>query len=161
MKVRNRRYYLTNGGVFEISNEVLAQMLSYRQKKSNDLEAGGVLLGRFITNSKNIIVDELSKPSIMDKRTRNSFKRDQKTHQKIIDNFWKMSNGKCNYLGEWHTHPESYPKPSDIDVSSWKKILKEDVFSSRYLYFIIIGIKDYSLWEGDRRELKIKKLNYE
>ncbi|HCZ9268877.1 TPA: Mov34/MPN/PAD-1 family protein [Vibrio alginolyticus] len=29
-----------------------------------------------------------------------------------------MSGGTVNYIGEWHTHPEDFPKPSQQDRSS-------------------------------------------
>lgn len=160
MKLLNRKYKLSNEGVIELDKIALNEMLSFRQKTKNDLEAGGVLIGRFITDSKNIVVDEATKPFLSDIRERRRFNRGLE-HQKVIDDKWDLSNGKSNYLGEWHTHPEKYPEPSKQDIREWKKILKNDIFSSRYLYFVIVGIKDLKIWEGDRRTLKIKELTYE
>lgn len=159
MKLVNRKYKLSNGGAIEIDRLALGSMLKFRQKEKRDLEAGGVLLGRFIKNSKNIVVDKVTTPFTSDIRERNRFKRGEE-HQKRIDEIWISSRGKCNYLGEWHTHPENYPEPSRKDKDEWKKLLKEGIFSSRFLYFIIIGRKDYKIWEGDRRTLKIKELSY-
>ncbi len=160
MVIFKRKYQLSNDGVLEIDRPALGAMLGYRQKGRSDLEAGGVLLGRFIHDTKNIVVDEVTKPFASDIRGRTRFKRGP-LHQKVIDARWLLSKGKCNYLGEWHTHPEEYPEPSGKDKREWRKILKEDTFSSRYLYFIIIGTKDFGLWEGDRRTVKIKELKYE
>lgn len=160
MELVSRKYKLSNGGFIEIDRTALGIMLGYRQKRKNDSEAGGVLLGRFILESKNIVIDEVTKPFSSDIRERARFKRGPQ-HQKMIDEKWLLSKGKCNYLGEWHTHPEEYPDPSGKDKSEWKRILKGDTFSSRYLYFVIIGTRDFGLWEGDRRTLKIKELKYE
>ncbi|MFM1999052.1 MAG: hypothetical protein RL204_999 [Bacteroidota bacterium] len=134
-------------------------MKEYVQDNSSKHEAGGVLLGRFIISSKNIIVDRVTVPLLGDKRSRTSFFRAAKSHQRVIDNAWLKTQGRINYLGEWHTHPENYPSPSNIDYSDWKRKLKSDVFWSRYLYFIIVGIKEVRVWEGDRRTLKFKQLN--
>lgn len=149
---------MSNKGKFKISEEALDRMKKFIQDTEEKNEAGGVLLGRFIIDSKDIVIDEVTIPMIGDKCTRYSYIRNAKPHQRIIDSKWDKSNGTCNYLGEWHTHPENYPSPSGKDIDSWKKRMKEDVFSSRYLYFIILGIKEMRVWEGDRRTLKIKKL---
>lgn len=151
-------FKMTNKGKFKISDEAIERMLKFRQDTDDKNEAGGVLLGRFIIASKNIIIDEVTIPMIGDKSTRYSYVRNAKSHQRIIDNKWLKSNGTCNYLGEWHTHPESYPTPSNTDIENWKDRLGKDSFSSRYLYFIIVGIKELRVWEGDRRTLKIKRL---
>ncbi|HEY9178538.1 MAG TPA: Mov34/MPN/PAD-1 family protein [Flavipsychrobacter sp.] len=149
---------MTNEGQFKISEETLIRMNQYKQDNHKSLEAGGVLLGRFIKGSKNIIVDGITVPMIGDKRGRTYFIREEKMHQLVINNVWEKSAGTCNYLGEWHTHPESYPTPSDQDIKNWKKILSTRTFSSLYLYFIIVGTKRVGVWEGNRRTGKIKRL---
>lgn len=154
----DQNFVLSNDGKLKISEDVLKSMFMYVQDQRHKREAGGVLIGRFIKNSKHIVVDEISVPMAGDVRSRAFFKRGVKKHQKVIDNAWERSNGTLNYLGEWHTHPENYPSPSSIDLSSWKSKLTNDTFSSRYLYFIIVGIEEIGVWEGDRRKLKIKKL---
>ena len=154
----DQNFVLSNEGKLNISEDVLKSMIIYIQDQRHKREAGGVLIGRFIKNSKHIIVDEISVPMAGDVRSRTFFKREVKKHQEIIDKAWERSNGTLNYLGEWHTHPENYPSPSHIDLASWKLKLTNDIFSSRYLYFIIVGIKEIGVWEGDRRKLMIKKL---
>jgi integrative and conjugative element protein (TIGR02256 family) len=151
-------FLMTNNGRLKLSYRALDRMALYKQVQTSSTEAGGVLLGRFIINSKDIVIDEVSIPMIGDKRTRNSFLRNAKSHQRIIDNQWNKSNGTSNYLGEWHTHPESYPDYSGVDIKNWKERLKNDTFSSRYLYFLILGLEELVIWEGDRRTLKFKKL---
>jgi len=149
---------MTNKGQFKISEEALIRMNQYKQDDYKSLEAGGVLLGRFIKGSKNIIIDQITVPMIGDQRGRTYFIRGEKRHQQIITNIWATSSGTCNYLGEWHTHPESYPTPSDQDIKNWQKILSTRTFSSLYLYFIIVGTQRVRIWEGNRRTGKIKRL---
>ena len=38
---------------------------------------------------------------------------------------WAASNGTVTYIGEWHTHPELTPNPSQIDLNSWKNLLPQ------------------------------------
>ncbi|MEM6719180.1 MAG: Mov34/MPN/PAD-1 family protein [Bacteroidota bacterium] len=133
-------------------------MKSFIQDTSQKTEAGGVLLGRFIIDSKNIVIDKVTVPMIGDERSRHKFIRGEKMHQRVITNAWKKSIGTCNYLGEWHTHPQEYPTPSSQDIKNWKEILSTRTFSSQYLYFIIIGTKEIRIWEGSKRFLEIKRL---
>lgn len=151
-------FKIENNGRIKISDQVIGIMNNYIQDNESTLEGGGVLLGRFIVDSKSIVVDKITEPMEGDIRKRTFFKRSEKNHQSYIDKEWEDSNGKCNYLGEWHTHPELFPTPSTIDLKGWKKKLQNDVFSSRYLYFVIVGIKEIRIWEGDRRTLRIKRV---
>ncbi len=148
---------ITNGGRIKLTGSVIETLQQNKQVGKNSLESGGVILGRFIKGSKNIVVDKLTTPLKGDKQTRYSFRRISPLHQDIITEEWHKSNGTCNYLGEWHTHPEDFPTPSNVDIRDWKRKLKKDVFSGRYLYFIIAGIKSIAMWEGDRRTLEIVK----
>ncbi len=151
-------FTLSNKGIIKLDVSIIEIVQFYQQTEKEDLEAGGVLLGRFIVDSKNIIVDKVSTPMPGDKRTRYSFNRGAKMHQRFIDKEWNQSNGTSHYLGEWHTHPEKHPEPSGKDLSNWTIHLKRDTFSSRFLYFVILGTKEICIWEGDRRTFKFKKL---
>lgn len=151
-------FLLSNGGKIKIAAHAYDRIINFRQIESSQTEAGGVLLGRFIIDTKDIVIDEVSIPMIADKRSRFSFLRNAKSHQRIIETKWTKSNSTCHYLGEWHTHPESYPEYSSVDIKNWKERLKKDTFSSRFLYFLILGTKELYIWEGDRRTLKFKKL---
>jgi len=145
-------------GLFKINLEVLKTMTSFRQDNISKTEAGGVMLGRFILNSNNLVVDKVTIPMTGDKRSRYTFIRAEKRHQKIITETWEKSNGTCNYLGEWHTHPESFPTPSKQDIFNWKNILETGIFSNTYLYFIIIGINEVRVWDGNKLTKQIKRL---
>ncbi|TMI93038.1 MAG: hypothetical protein E6H08_10990 [Bacteroidetes bacterium] len=158
MESKKVLYELSNGGCLKIDKNALRIMNGYKQSEKKDVEAGGIIMGRFIKNSKNIIIDKITEPAKDDKRSRYSFKRISLQHQLTLEEEWTNSFGTCNYLGEWHTHPEDYPTPSSIDLKDWKRKLKTDIFSSRYLYFIIAGITEVEIWEGDRRNLEIKQL---
>jgi integrative and conjugative element protein (TIGR02256 family) len=152
-------FKMTNGGHLKIDAHCIRTMRPYIQTKPDMDEAGGVLLGRFITHSKNIVIDKVSVPMFGDKRTRTTFKRLSPMHQLFIDKEWQESKGTCNYLGEWHTHPEQDPWPSGVDTRDWKRKLKTDIFSSRFLYFVIAGTKQVRIWEGDRRTYIIEQLD--
>ncbi len=146
------------GARFKLSSQVTAQLLGYRQDTSDKPEAGGVLLGRFILNCNDVVVDKITIPMPGDKRGRFRFFRAAGLHQQIIDEVWSSSEGTCNYLGEWHTHPESVPIPSLIDHLGWRKKLLFDQFDSKVLYFVIVGTEKINVWQGSRMSLKVEQL---
>lgn len=146
-------------GKLKISQDVLNVMNNCRKKTMyTQKEHCGVLLGREIVNTLNIIIDKITEPSQDDIQRKFYFFRDSKYHQKKIADEWQKSDGTCNYLGEWHTHLEDIPTPSPTDIKEWKKALKKFKFDGDELFFIIIGIKEIGVWEGNKTDLSIKKL---
>jgi integrative and conjugative element protein (TIGR02256 family) len=145
-------------GNIKISLEALKRMAKFSQTAPDASEAGGVLLGRFIINSDDIVIDEVTIPHKGDRRGRFSFVRNAVSHQKVIEKKWVQSCGTCNYLGEWHTHPEAVPLPSSRDINDWKRILREAKFYSESLFFVIVGTELVSVWEGFKESLEIKPL---
>jgi len=121
-------------------------------------ESGGVLLGRYILGTCDIVIDKVTFPMPGDKSTRTTFFRKKQTHQEVIDREWKVSDGTCTYLGEWHTHPERVPSPSCIDRYNWHRKLKKDIFDSDSLFFLIIGTEEIKLWEGSRKSMHLEML---
>ena len=146
---------------FKVEEKVVQILKSYRQVYKKDKEAGGVLLGRFIKGSEDIVVDYITEPMAGDIRGRYKFIRKDIRHQNKIDEVWQESDGTCNYLGDWHTHPEDDPVPSNVDQANWLRKLKEDKYSGRYLYFLIVGLIVVSIWRADNQTGAIEKLNYE
>lgn len=147
-------------GKLKINDDVLQIMKQCSQKTiENQKEYCGVLLGREIINTADIIVDKITEPSEDDVQKKFYFFRDKKYHQKKIIEEWEKSDGTCNYLGEWHTHLEDVPNPSPTDIKEWKRVLRKFKFDGHELFFIIIGIKEISIWEGNKLDLSIKKLS--
>ncbi len=116
------------------------------------------MLGRYIIDSQDVVIDMISFPMPGDKATRTTFFRKKKAHQQIIDREWEASNHTCTYLGEWHTHPEPYPSPSSIDDTNWKRKLRDDIVDSDSLFFLIVGTSEMRMWEGHRRSRTISLL---
>ena len=52
----------------------------------------------------------------------------------IIDLEYANSNGKIQYIGEWHTHPQINPYPSKLDLIS----LSEITNSSKHINVLLI-----------------------
>lgn len=130
---------------------VVEALTRFAQREAVDLEAGGVLIGRRIEGTPHSVVDEVTHPLSGDRRARAAFARRDHRHQERVDAAWKDSGGTSGYLGEWHTHPEPDPTPSNIDRRDWRRRLSHDDVDADYIYFVIVGTKRIAAWLGDRR----------
>jgi integrative and conjugative element protein (TIGR02256 family) len=130
------RYVLIEEHVWEF-------LFSHAQTKSNTTEAGGILLGHRAGDHIHVI--SATGPLSNDKRTRLSFDRLDTGHQKAAHHAWASSGGTVDYVGDWHTHPQSIPTPSTKDYVEWKKLKK--ALPSSHL-FAIVGSSGNSFWLG-------------
>jgi integrative and conjugative element protein (TIGR02256 family) len=147
-----------DGKRLKLDDAVLERFALYRQVAPHHHEAGGVLLGRHLLDSSDIVVDEITEPMAGDSRSRFRFRRGQWNHQRRIDEAWLASRGTCVYLGEWHTHPEADPTPSSTDLHDWRRRLRTDAFGGDALYFLILGVRAVRAWEGARGSLAINPM---
>jgi integrative and conjugative element protein (TIGR02256 family) len=143
----------------KIGSTALSGMKNFIQNTPQKEEAGGVLLGRFLIGNNDVVVDHITVPVAGDKRTRFGYFRSKPAHQNRISEAWSSSRGTCNYLGEWHTHPEDDPNPSGHDLANWKNKLNHDKFDGDFLIFIIVGIVQVNAWKGIRDNRQFEKLS--
>lgn len=151
------RFEKTDGCRIIIDGSVVQKFIQYQQNNSSDYEAGGLLLGRHLKDCSHLAVDYISEPQQGDKRSRYSFFRG-KRHQNTAHQYWDIYNGTCAYLGNWHTHPEPYPTPSQTDINDWLNVLKNDIYEGNYLYFVIVGTHEIACWEGFMKSQSFIKL---
>ncbi|MGF7535121.1 Mov34/MPN/PAD-1 family protein [Bacillus mexicanus] len=140
-------YLLPDNKSLTIRPEAIEKMFKYKQIKTRDKEAGGILIGRVLIEDENFIIDDVSEPMPSDKRTRYRFFRKKEEHQEYFNKVWEREKESCLYLGEWHTHPERIPNPSGIDIKDWKRLIKIG-FEQKCLFFVIVGIDDLKVWYG-------------
>lgn len=126
-------------------DEAVQQMLAFRQRSWWQTEAGGVLLGRHLLDTDDIVVDEVTTPQKSDRRSRFGFFRSKK-HGKIAQSRWTEEASTLAYLGLWHTHPERDPTPSGVDRQDWKQAVSTDTFHGDRLFFPIVGIERIRVW---------------
>jgi integrative and conjugative element protein (TIGR02256 family) len=122
-------------------------MWSHAQTDRSTPEAGGMLLGRLIAGADDAIVDRVTLPSPDDHASRFHFFRARRPANLVIRKHWEQSSATCNYLGEWHTHPEDRPTPSCVDLRNWRRILTKSTFEQDFLLFIIVGRVELRVWE--------------
>lgn len=137
-----------NGGALVLDAPAFALMDEHRQRVDNLPESGGILLGRWIVDSDDVLVDSATQPTREDRRGRFFFWRARQPAQRLVDAAWNQSDRTRWYLGEWHSHPEDHPTPSAKDRADWLRILRKARYEQPALFFVIVGRKTINVWEG-------------
>lgn len=132
-----------------VEAEPLALVDRYWQDGADKPESGGILLG--YRRGEHLHVTMATTPQAADRGWRFLFKRSARHHQEIALRQWNASDKTMDYLGEWHTHPQSCPFPSSTDFSEWRKICSQRKVP---MAFVIVGWSG-ELWLGLSRGLEI------
>lgn len=111
----------------------IRRMQKYCQLTPNSVESGGLLYG--FERTPHLQITGITTPHPQDNQSRFRWERCDAAHLSEVTSV-QVKIGAC-YLGEWHTHPEDYPRPSNLDINEWEKIAKK--FPSYVYAFIIVG----------------------
>lgn len=124
----------TSGQSLVFSRSSLKQFEKFRQTTSGLPEAGGQLFAKIAGNQ--IRIQQATSPRPSDERGRMHFVPDRFAEQADIAQMHK--NG-LHYVGDWHTHPDTFPVPSITDIQS----IRECVVKSRHelngFIMVIVG----------------------
>lgn len=148
----------------ELAENVCYKFRSYIKNYDYNIESGGILVGLLNPAHNSILITDITEPYSTDKRTRYRFQRMENGHQEAMNQLWEQSNFKKTYLGEWHTHKQEKPQPSNIDVRNWIRISNKNSNNSEKLFFIIVGTEEIGVWmvlHGKVIKLKLLKTNME
>lgn len=140
---------LAKGKTIKICDDVISTLFKYRQIEQTSRESGGVLIGRENLDNDNLIIEYATVPMRNDRRTRTRFFREDKGHIDYYNQLFENYGGIYLYVGEWHTHPEEYPRYSIIDVANWRRISKK-LSKNAEQFHIIVGNKALRVWEFSR-----------
>ena len=132
-----------------IAADAVRQLRAHAQRSRHQPEAGGVLLGRHLLDSPDLVVDEVTVPQKEDRRSRFAFFRSRQ-HGEVARARCAAAKGTTAYLGLWHTHPERDPTPSSVDRRDWEKAVASDTFEGDRLFFPIVGIDRIRVWSKAR-----------
>lgn len=119
-----------------VSKEVLREIKAITNSHYPN-EFGGVYIGYkselefIITNI--LIPDEF-------KNGKTIFERHPGTLNERLSEIHKTSNGKIQYLGEWHSHPDGPTTPSDTDIIAMKEISEDEKINIDKPLLMIIEI---------------------
>lgn len=141
---------------FKILPTAFHKMQAYIQDDDSKEEAGGIMLG-YCMDGNNFTIIEVTMPNKADKRSRFGFWRTSALHQRFLNKLFKKSKGKSIYLGEWHTHPEDFPKPSGIDKKSIVTQIRKSKLNSDKIFALVMGRKGLHLSLVDKEGVVFEK----
>lgn len=121
-----------------IYEESVLNTFKQYQQKNGEYEIGGILVGEIYLERNTIIVKE----AVVSKKAKRSFigvNIDKKEMQEELDKIRVDSNYNWYYLGDWHTHPETFPKASFIDKLSYKNTIRKAILVTNFIMFVIVG----------------------
>lgn len=146
-----------DGTRIKLAAKVVGQLRQYAQLAPGAPEAGGILLGRYLQDSEDVVVDAVTVPMPGDQQGRYFFHRARQAHQQAVEEAWQATAGTRTYLGEWHTHPEPDPTPSCVDLLDWRRKLRQDQYFAS-LFFFIVGTRRIRGWSGSCTQRKLLPL---
>ena len=124
---------------FEITEESVKRLESYRQKSSGEL--CGIILGSTV-GEKSYRINVISGICNADYSDKSSCVRDSKKANEIIAKEYISSNHTRVYMGEWHTHPEKFPRPSIVDIESVADIYATAELAIDGVLLCIVGLDE-------------------
>lgn len=127
-----------NGPHIAFSNDVLCHWSANRQKRWRAKEAGGQIFAR-IQGDAEWLIGKATGPKVTDVRSRFRFRAERSDEQRDIDNLFEDG---WHYVGDWHTHPESRPRPSSDDLKSMNDIAEKSRHELPGLLLVIVGTAD-------------------
>lgn len=137
---------LPNNKVVDVLSPVLNEMYQWIQDADGKPESGGFIVGYRHIETGHISLETVSHPCILDTKERSRFNIKDPYHVFFLE---KAKLNKSYYMGVWHTHPQLIPNPSSIDWKDWTDSLKEEKTGCEYIFFVIVGIKEWRVWVGD------------
>jgi len=122
----------------QFSPDVLKVFDAHRQKGWFSKEAGGQLFAAIDGGVWHVVA--ATGPKAADRRGRFHFWPDRKTEQREIDQHFITG---LEYVGDWHTHPENVPAPSNDDTFSIQNVVRESTFYTSGLLLCIVGLAPF------------------
>jgi integrative and conjugative element protein (TIGR02256 family) len=127
----------TSGQLIIFSPKVIEHFTRYRQRRWWQTEAGGQLFARL--RKARIEIECATGPRRTDRRTRTKYIPDRVAEQAEIMSFHKRG---LHFVGDWHTHPENWPRPSTIDDQSIGECVRQSSHVLNGFVLVIVGRMD-------------------
>lgn len=122
-------------------------------------EFGGFLVGNYSEDNKELNIVDTILPKKY-KATKYAFEREIDGIKMKLLKLYNEEQKKY-YVGEWHTHPDNLPIPSDTDINAINKIINDSNVVIKNPVFLIIGYNKTKVEFGFYVPFKNKLYRYE
>ncbi len=133
----------SNRAIISIQNEINIY---------NKVETGGALLGYFDKKNNAYYVNTVIDGGPKAIREIYNFKCDLDYTNMMIDKLVNDSNGSLRYLGEWHSHPQYTPEPSDVDLES---LYNMTIGYGKEVIMTIFGFIDFDIENIEKQSIAV------
>ena len=127
----------TSGQQIVLTDPVLEHLLHHRQRRWYHKEAGGQLFAKI--GGSRIYVVEATGPRRTDRRSRTGYHPDRGAEQAEIAE--RHPKG-LHFVGDWHTHPDTVPRPSGRDLASIAECFSKSGHNLNGFLMLIVGTAD-------------------
>jgi integrative and conjugative element protein (TIGR02256 family) len=110
----------------------------HQQITADSPESGGQLFARL--NPNEIRVEQATGPRHYDHRSRYGYIPDRGGEQREIN---QMHQRGLHFIGDWHTHPEPYPRPSTSDIRSIRQAVRQSKHHLNGFVLLIAGTEPF------------------
>lgn len=131
------RDFLDDDGVLRVTVQSRAlSAIGLLCVRSDSLETGGVLIGRYANGNAVAVVEEVTPPPRDSLQSGATFVRGIRGLRARLQAAWKAGS---YYLGEWHYHPVPTPRPSHVDTKTLERIALNDEMHCTNPVLLIAG----------------------
>ena len=123
-----------SGQTLILTHVVIDHLKSHRQSSPRRREAGGQLFARFEGNT--IRIERATGPRSSDRRSLTTFVPNRLAERREIKRLFKEG---LHYVGDWHTHPETSPRPSQTDTNNFREMFRKSRHKLASFVIVILG----------------------
>ena len=121
-----------------VTEGVLAHFNCHQQLTNCSREAGGQLFAQF--DGPCIRIEQATGPRRTDRRGRRFFVPNRWAERREIKRLFKTG---LYYIGDWHTHPELHPSPSQVDLCSAQEMFRKSRHGLAGFVMVIVGTGNF------------------
>ena len=123
-----------SGQILVLTHMVIDHLKRHCQSSPSSREAGGQLFARF--EGDTIRIERATGPRPSDRRGLMAFVPNRLAERREIKRLFKEG---LHYVGDWHTHSEPSPRPSQTDTDSCKEMFRKSRHKMASFVIVISG----------------------
>ena len=120
-----------------VPEPAVKELLKFCQD-ANDVETGGIIIGRYSKDQATAVVDRITGPPPDSMHFFAQFLRGVQGLQELLNRVWSKQE-RLFYLGEWHYHPLPNPNPSADDVAQMQTIANSQKYACPEPILLIVA----------------------